>query len=111
MSYAFLIDANLSEGLSDVFKSAGYLAVHARELTHLGTHDVDLWRAAAASNWVVVTKDANLAHLGKHRKEAVHVVWLRIGNTRRNVLLDHVRRSLKAVVRALDEGEMLIEMR
>jgi predicted nuclease of predicted toxin-antitoxin system len=57
-----------------------------------------------------VTKDEEFALLKAIEPEGPKVVWIRLGNTRRQVLLRWFERMLPAVVTALERGDFLIEV-
>ena len=58
---------------------------------------------------VIVTKDEDFAvhHI---LSSGPAVVWLRMGNTRRSVLLERMDHELGAIVSALQRGETLVEV-
>ena len=56
-----------------------------------------------------MTKDEDFA-IRRVLTEGPAVVWLRLGNIRRVVLLTHVEAALPAIVGALERGEPLIEV-
>ena len=64
---------------------------------------------AASVGAASVTKDEDFA-IRRVLTEGPAVVWLRLGNTRRVVLLTHVEAALPAIVGALERGETLIEI-
>ena len=57
----------------------------------------------------IVTKDEDFA-IRRVLTEGPAVVWLRLGNTRRVVLLTHVEAAFPAILGALERGETLIEV-
>ena len=64
---------------------------------------------AASVGAAIVTKDEDFA-IRRVLTEGPAGVWLRLGNTRRVVLLTHVEAALPAIVGALERGETLIEV-
>ena len=86
----FLVDAQLPPALARWLNARG--------------HD------AEASGAVIVTKDEDFAIRRTFASTGPRVVWIRLGNTRRHVLLAWFEEQLPALLAALDAGESLIEI-
>ncbi|MFM8816872.1 MAG: DUF5615 family PIN-like protein, partial [Phycisphaerales bacterium] len=72
--------------------------------------DRALWAWAAREGRVVVSKDEDLLFLANRPGEAGRLIWVRLGNCRREALLEAFSRSLDAVVAALGEGQRVVEI-
>ncbi len=70
--------------------------------------DSHIWRKAAELDAVLVTKDADFITLRALKGEGPAVVWIRIGNTTRHVLLRRIETSLAEIVAALARGEHVV---
>ena len=109
--WTFLFDANLPPALAVEFKSNGFAALHAAEFVAAETDDFDIWELAGRRGDVIVTKDADFASFVTASNTTQAVVWLRMGNTRRQALVDRIGQVLPDIIAALDVGERLIEVR
>jgi len=87
----FLVDAQLPPAL-------------ARALSDLG-HE------ATQRNAVVITKDEDFVGHGRFGAPAPPVVWIRLGNVSRRVLLSRFLPLLPQVVQLVEAGERVVEIR
>ena len=60
---------------------------------------------------MIVTKDEDFAEWVLRGRRGPSVVWLRVGNTSGSALLAWFEPLLPTIVKKLDEGERLIEVR
>lgn len=107
----FLVDAQLPPALATFLSQRGFEAKSARDLNLSGATDTEIWRVAKAENWVVVTKDEDFAQRSIRETSGPQVLWLRIGNSLNRVLLAWLDPQLPAILRALEEGHRLVEVR
>ena len=83
-------------------------------VTDIGPGDASdhaLWRYAIKNDAVLVTKDEDFATMVLLESPAPVVVWIRVGNTRRIALLGWFEPLIDDVVRLVEAGETLIELR
>jgi predicted nuclease of predicted toxin-antitoxin system len=106
----FLVDAQLPPALARWLTGAGYVAQHVAEVGLAAANDEPIWRHAAATGAVIVTKDEDFAARRVHRKGSPSVVWLRIGNASNRALLQWFEPLLPEIVARLEQGEVLIEI-
>jgi predicted nuclease of predicted toxin-antitoxin system len=107
----FLVDAQLPPALARWLVAQGHHAEHVAELKMEAASDAAIWRRAERYRAVIVTKDENFAIWRNARQgETPAVVWLRIGNTRRQELLGWFEPLLPKIVKALDQDETLVEV-
>jgi len=106
----FLIDAQLPPALARWLVSRGHEAEHVfdRELT--SADDRTIWRDAENTESILVTKDEDFALIKAIESKGPTVVWIRLGNTRRQELLRWFERMFPAVVTAIERGDSLIEV-
>ena len=57
-----------------------------------------------------MTKDEDFAVIRTLEKEGPSVLWVRLGNTRRQELLRWFERILPAAMTALERGDSLVEL-
>lgn len=105
----FLVDAQLPPALARRVEAWGHVAEHVFDLDLTSAADGAIHDYAASVGAVIITKDEDFAvrHL---LTGGPAVVWLRLGNTRRAVLLERVEAEFPAVLAALERGETLIEI-
>ena len=101
----FLIDAQLPPALARLLRE------HGHEADHVDASDREPWRFALDNQAVIVTKDEDFSNMIAHGGEAPSVVWVRIGNTRRTVLLAWFEPLVDEIVRLIEDGQRLIELR
>ena len=108
----FLVDAQLPPALARWLTEQGHHAEHVADLKMEAASDAAIWRWAERHGASIVTKDEDFAIWRNTRQgDTPAVVWLRIGNTRRQELLRWFEPLLPKIVEALDQGETLIEVR
>ncbi len=107
----FLVDAQLPPALAALLRSHGHIAEHVSEIGPGDTPDRDLWQYALDRNAVIVTKDEDFSLMFAMRGEPATVVWVRIGNTRRGVLLEWFEPLIDQIVALVQNGQQLIELR
>lgn len=107
----FLLDNQLPETLCRFFNARGHESVHVLGLNKDEASDAEIWNHAANGNWIVVSKDGDFLHLANRPGDAGRLLWVRIGNCRKQTLLRAFDRELPAVVRAFDEGLRVVEIR
>ena len=105
----FVVDAQLPPALARRLEILGHTAEHVADRGMAAASDNTIRDYAASVGAVIVTKDEDFA-IRRVLTEGPAVVWLRLGNTRRVVLLTHVEAELPAIVAALERGESLIEV-
>jgi predicted nuclease of predicted toxin-antitoxin system len=107
----FLIDAQLPPALGTFLKHAGHEAVHVNDLGLAAADDVAIWHRALESEAVLITKDEDFAQHSWHAKEKITLIWIRFGNCTNRVLLARFTPLLPTIIKQLEGGEMLIEVR
>jgi predicted nuclease of predicted toxin-antitoxin system len=72
--------------------------------------DREIWRYAKESDAVLVTKDDDFVTLQLLDSSGPPVLWIRVGNATKRVLLERVDRRISSIESMLEEGERLIEI-
>jgi predicted nuclease of predicted toxin-antitoxin system len=72
--------------------------------------DEVLWSWAAREERIVVSKDEDLFFLANRGGDRGRLLWVRIGNCRRERLHEAVARSLESVVAAFESGQRVVEL-
>lgn len=106
----FLVDAQLPPALVRWLSGQGYEAAHVFDLGLAGADDRLIWKRAADTGAVIITKDEDFALRRTLEDIGPAVVWLRLGNTRKGALLRWLEPLLPDILAALERGEALIEV-
>ena len=88
----------------------GHAAEHIHVLAGAGATDRWIWEHAKTCGSVIITKDQDFFALRTLDPLGPSVVWIRVGNTTRRALLDHLVPVWPAVIAALEQGETLVEV-
>ena len=107
----FLIDNQLPEGLAKYLCTKGHDAQHVLNIGLASAKDVEICQYAADHTQVIVTKDEDFSRQAIQPGAAIQVVWVRLGNCRKQVLLAAFESLLPSIMSALDAGDRLIEIR
>lgn len=106
----FLVDAQLPTALARWIASQGQTAQHVADLQMANASDREIWQEAQETGAVIISKDSDFVTLASLEEECPPVVWIRLGNTRRQALLNWFSPLFPEVLEALEQGEKLIEI-
>jgi len=107
----FLVDANLPPALARWLESEGHEARHVSDLGMERSPDREIWARARELEACVVTKDEDFILLQALDRAGPAIVWIRIGNAVRSVLLQRLPSLWPAVISSIERGEKVIEVR
>ena len=107
----FLIDAQLPPALARWIVAQGFVAEHVADTGLETASDRIVWNHASAVGAVIITKDEDFAQRRAMVVEGPAIVWMRVGNARRNEVLRSFASALPAVIEALARGDTLVEIR
>lgn len=107
----FLIDAQLPPALARMLTGRGHEAEHVNDIGPGDAPDRELWQYALDHQAVIVTKDEDFARMVAVGDESPTVVWVRVGNTRRDALLAWFEPLIEQIVSMVERGDHLIELR
>ncbi len=107
----FLVDAQLPPALVQLLREHDHEAEHVTDIGPADMSDRDIWRYALEHDAVIVTKDEDFADMVATGRESPAVVWVRVGNTRRAVLLAWFDPLIEQIVDMVGSGDRLIELR
>lgn len=106
------VDAQQPEVLVTMLIELGYDAAHVRTVLPRDVDDATIWAFAARSvRSVIVTRDADFSGLATGKDGEPSVIWLRIGNCSNERLLTVMRDRIAGLIRDLDGGKQIVEMR
>lgn len=107
----FIVDAQLPPALARWLESRGHETLHVADIGLLDAPDSAIWQYAREGGLVILTKDEDFAiWRNTADKPLPRVVWLRVGNTRKQDLLRWFDSLLPRVLSALEAGESLVEV-
>jgi predicted nuclease of predicted toxin-antitoxin system len=106
----FVVDNQLSPRLSKFLQDSGHDSVHVAMVGLEAADDRTVWEWAIRESRIVVSKDEDLFFLANRPGDTGRLVWVRLGNCRREVLIDAFARSLPAVTAAFEDGQRVIEI-
>lgn len=73
--------------------------------------DTTIWQHATANNLVVVSKDEDFYYLATTPGNRTKLVWVRIGNTRTQPLIEVFKAQLPRIIAAFESGSHIVEIR
>jgi len=107
----FLIDNQLPSVLAGWLQERGHDAEHVLNVGLAQGKDTPIWRYAQEQQAVIVTKDEDFAEWVRRGRVGPQVVWLRFGNCTKRELFAWLEPLLPAIIRQLEQGDRLIEVR
>jgi len=107
----FLIDNQLPAALAAWLRERGHDAEHVLNVGLAQGKDTPVWRYAQGQQEVIITKDEDFAEWVRRGRTGPQVVWLRIGNSTKRELFGWLEPLLPAILRQLQQGDRLIEVR
>ena len=72
--------------------------------------DTEVWNYASRHGYVLVSKDEDFLHHAI-RSAGGELLWVRIGNCRRDDLLQAFEEAWQALAERLSEGDRILELR
>lgn len=106
-----LIDNQLPEALAVFLSDNGFEARHVRRLGLGMAPDEQIWQFAKTEGYGIVTMDEDFQHLSARFGSPPQVVWVRLGNVRRQALIGAFSALLADLRTGLDGGTAVVEIR
>lgn len=106
----FLVDAQLPPALARWIAERGHEAEHVGDIGLARASDGEIWKQAAATGSVIVTKDEDFAQRRAVSIAGPQILWVRLPNTRRQALLDAFAALWRDIVAAVERGEPVVEI-
>jgi len=85
--------------------------MHMEDLLPRYSSDMQIARIANDSGAVVVSRDADFVQFSNDGALIVPLIWIRLGNMRRAAMAAAIRARLPAVVKSIEAGERIVEIR
>ena len=106
----FLIDAQLPPALARRLTALGHIAEHVDDVGLTSASDRRIWDYALEHAAIIVTNNEDFPLRKGLEPSGPVVVWLRIGSTRKQVLLEWFETLLPNMTASLEKGEQVIEL-
>lgn len=106
-----LIDNQLPFQLAVFLRWRGHECVHVLDVGLDEATDMEVWTRAGREGWILVSKDEDFVALANRPGEAGRLVWVRLGNCRNAALMEAFDRVHDELVRALESGQRIVEVR
>jgi len=107
----FLVDNQLPVALADWLRDRGHETEHVLDIQLAQAKDNPIWLYAIKTAAVIVTKDEDFAEWVRRGRPGPAVVWLRLGNSTRRELMAWIAPIWPTIMRRLEDGERLVEVR
>jgi predicted nuclease of predicted toxin-antitoxin system len=107
----FLIDHQLPPALAHFFETHGHFTRHVRDIGLKEATDASIWNHALKNQMVVVSKDEDFYFLVMSLGNMGKLIWVRMGNCRKHVLLDRFQSQLPHIIAAFEAGSDIVEIR
>ncbi len=107
----FLIDNQLPAALARWLTAKGHDAVHVLDIGQGQTEDRELWSRALAEGRIVVSKDEDFFVLATRPDDLGRLLWLRLGNCRKQELLERLDSVWLQIEAAFESGQTLVEVK
>ncbi len=106
----FLVDNQLPAAVAHWLAGKGHDAFHVLDRDLGQADDRQLWALACQEGRTVVSKDEDFFILAGHSTSG-SLLWLRVGNCRKQTLLAMLETAWPAIEQALLTGQRVIELR
>ena len=107
----FLVDAQLPPAFVRWLTQQGHCSSTRRGSWPAQAEDTVIWDHALRTGAIVVTKDEDFAERTARDTAGTVIVWLRVGNSTNQALLQWLAPRWSEVIELLDPGNRFIEVR
>jgi len=107
----FLVDAQLPPRLAWELSQTGTDVRAVRDMDLREAKDSEIWDYALVNESAIITKDQDFADRVLRGSASPVIIWLRIGNTSNRALCNWLLPIWPEILRRVDEGVLLIEVR
>lgn len=107
----FLVDNQLPAAVARWLSAKGIDAVHVQDRGQGQKDDRALWEEALLEGRIMVSKDEDFFILATRPDDTGRLLWLRIGNCRKQHLLEFFAQSWPEIERAFGAGQRIVEVR
>ena len=107
----FLVDNQIPPALARFLQAKGHDAVHVEDIELDEATDRQIWKFASENGRVIISKDEDFLHFSMSNPVGPAFVWVRLGNCRKDALLAAFGAVLQEMLKSLDDGERVVEVR
>jgi predicted nuclease of predicted toxin-antitoxin system len=107
----FLVDNQLPGLLCQFLRRSGHDCSHVLDLSMDEKSDGEIWVFAKSQSYIVISKDDDFVHLANRFGDTGRLLWVRIGNCRKQHLIARFEQNIHDVVLAFDQGSRIVEIR
>ena len=107
----FLVDAQLPPALVRWLRQQGPAAQHVEDVGLREAEDTTIWNHAINTGAILLTKDEDFAERAAREAASPVIVWLRVGNTTNQALLQWLAPRWLQITELLDAGNRVVEVR
>ena len=107
----FLVDNQLPVVLARWLSARGHDSVHVLDRGQGQADDRSLWDAALEEGRIAVSKDEDFFILATRPTDTGRLLWLRVGNCRKQTLLAALEKSWPEIEAAFGSGQRIVEAR
>ncbi len=104
----FLVDNQLPAALARWLEGKGADAIHVLDVSLDATPDLEIWKFAGIEGRIVVSKDEDFFHLANRPRDSGRLLWVRIGNCRRDTLLARFETEWLGIAQAFAAGQRIV---
>jgi len=106
-----MVDNQLPPALARFIESQGCEAKHVLDIGLAEASDSQILRFAESEEYVLISKDEDFLHLILRPAATASLVWIRIGNCRKQFLLEAFDRAWPRLLERIESGERIVEVR
>ena len=107
-----LVDNQLPLALARYLGANGWECTHVQDVGLEAAEDRRIWQYAKERGLTIITKDEDFQALANRQCSIPpQVVWVRLGNCRKAVLMEAFSKILPALRDMLDAGDAVVEIR
>jgi predicted nuclease of predicted toxin-antitoxin system len=107
----FLVDNQLPIQLAVFLRWRGHECSHVADLGLDKASDIELWDRCNRDSWALVSKDEDFVLLANRPGDRGRLIWVRLGNCRNKALIDAFGRIHDELVRTIESGQRIVEVR
>jgi predicted nuclease of predicted toxin-antitoxin system len=109
---SLLLDNQLPVALARYLGASGLACVHVRDIGLGEASDQVIWDYAKANRLTIITKDEDFQAMANRQGSIPpQVVWVRLGNCRKEALLEAFAKILPSLKELLVAGDAVVEIR
>ena len=107
----FLIDQQLPLALVGFFQGKGCESQHVLQIGMESAPDLYICQYALDQNQIIVSKDQDFFYLSQSQGVSVRLLWVRLGNCRKQALLAALSQHWVEISGYFDAGDRVVELR